>query len=122
MPLFEGTDPDDGWLMKVERYFNFYRLSEKERLEAVVVTLALEGNVLRWFQWENKRHPIRRWDDLKVFILHQFQPSIGGSLYEQWLSTTQTTTISEYCQKFIETAAPLDRVRRIYSWDSSLMG
>lgn len=34
----------------------------------------------------------------------------GGSLYEQWLSTAQTTTVNEYRRKFIETAAPLDRV------------
>lgn len=47
MPMFHGSDPD-GWLMRVERYFNFYRLTEEKRLEAVVV--ALEGNALHWFQ------------------------------------------------------------------------
>ncbi|XP_074323394.1 uncharacterized protein LOC141660315 [Apium graveolens] len=52
MALFDGSDPD-GWIMRVERYFNFYRLSEEERLEAVVV--ALEGDALHWFQWEPKR-------------------------------------------------------------------
>ena len=65
MPLFDGSDPD-GWIMRVERYFGFYGLT-KERLEAVVV--ALEGDALRWYQWENKRHPIRRWDDLRTFVL-----------------------------------------------------
>ena len=114
MPIFDGSDPD-GWLLRVERYFNFYKLSEEERLEAVVV--ALEGDALRWFQWENKRHPIRRWDDLKLFILRQFRPALGGSLYEQWLATTQETTVAEYRRRFIETAAPLDRVP-----ESILMG
>lgn len=75
MPLFDGTDPD-GWILRVDWYFNFYRLSEEERLEAVAVTL--EGDALRWYQWEHKRHPIRRWSDLKEFILRQFRSSSGG--------------------------------------------
>lgn len=66
MPVFDGTDPD-GWILRVERYFGFYRLTEGDMLEAVVV--AMEGDALRWFQWEHKRHPIRRWADLKGFIL-----------------------------------------------------
>lgn len=107
LPLFNGEDPD-GWVMRVERYFNFYKLTEEERLEAVVV--ALEGDALRWYLWENKRHPIRRWSDLKEFILRQFRSSSGGSLYEQWLATVQTTRVADYRRKFIETAAPLERI------------
>ncbi|XP_063944151.1 uncharacterized protein LOC135150826 isoform X1 [Daucus carota subsp. sativus] len=107
MPIFDGEDPD-GWILRVERYFAFYRLSEDEMLEAVAV--AMDGDALRWYQWENKRRPIRRWDDLKGFILRQFRSVSGGSLYEQWLSTTQSTTVKEYRRAFIEKAAPLDRV------------
>lgn len=51
MPIFERSDPD-GWLLRVERYFAFYKLSEAEMLESVAV--ALEGDALRWFQWEKK--------------------------------------------------------------------
>lgn len=63
MPVFDGEDPD-GWILRVERYFAFYHLSEMEMLEAVVV--ALDGDALRWYQWENKRHPVRRWAALAV--------------------------------------------------------
>ncbi|XP_074346704.1 uncharacterized protein LOC141685510 [Apium graveolens] len=107
MPLFDGSDPD-GWILRVERYFQFYKLAEEEMLNAVAV--ALEGDALRWYQWENKRHPIRHWSDLKTFVLKQFRSASGGSLYEQWLSTVQTTSVSEYSRKFIETASPLDRI------------
>lgn len=107
MPIFDGSDPD-GWILRVERYFGFYKLTEAEMLDAVVV--ALEGDALRWYQWENNRHPIRRWADLKVYLLRQFRTINGGSLYEQWLSTHQTSTVQEYRRKFIETAAPLERV------------
>lgn len=107
MPVFDGTDPD-GWLLRVERYFQFYRMNEGEMLDAAAV--AMEGDALRWYQWENNRHPIRRWADLKLFVLRQFRSLNGGSLYEQWLSTTQVTTVSEYRRKFIETAAPLGQI------------
>ncbi|KAK1357636.1 hypothetical protein POM88_050892 [Heracleum sosnowskyi] len=66
MPIFDGTDPD-GWIFRVERYFMFYRLTESEMLEAVAV--ALEVNALRWYQWEQKRHPIRLLSDSNEFIL-----------------------------------------------------
>lgn len=88
--------------------FAFYHLTEKEMLEAVVV--ALEGDALRWYQWEHNRRPIRMWNDLKTFMLRQFRPVNGGSLYEQWLSTSQTTTVNEYRRQFIETAAPLEHL------------
>lgn len=55
-------------------------------------------------------NPIQRWTDLKGFILRQFRSSSGGSLYEQWLATVQTTTVVDYRRKFIETAAPLQRI------------
>lgn len=107
MPVFDGTDPD-GWILRIERYFQFYRLTEEEMMEASAV--AMDGDALRWYQWENKRRPIRHWYDLKMFILRQFRSVHGGSLYEQWLSTTQTTSVDEYRRKFIETAAPLEQL------------
>lgn len=75
-----------------------------------MVVVALEGDALRWFQWENKRRPIRRWDELREFILRQFRPSNGGYLCEQRLATLQTSSVTDYRRKFIETAAPLDRL------------
>lgn len=72
--------------------------------------VAVEGDALRWYQWKNKRHPIRHWDDFKVFVLRKFRALSGGSLHEQWLVTTQTSTVQEYRCKFIEPATPLDRI------------
>ncbi|KAL8088363.1 hypothetical protein AgCh_038219 [Apium graveolens] len=82
MPVFDGIYPD-GWILQVERYF-FYRMTEEEMLEAAAV--AMEGDTLRWYQWKDKRRPIRRWADFKVFVLRQFR------------------------RKFIEIAAPLERI------------
>lgn len=57
MPLCEGEDLN-GWIMRVERYFDFYKLTEEDRMDAVLV--ALEGDALKWYQCENKRRPINR--------------------------------------------------------------
>lgn len=46
MPLFDGTNPD-GYILMVERYFQFYRLTEKDKVEEAIV--ALEGDALLWF-------------------------------------------------------------------------
>lgn len=47
LPVFEGNNPD-GWILRAERYFSFYRLNEEEKLEAAVV--GLDGEALLWYQ------------------------------------------------------------------------
>ncbi|XP_074349249.1 uncharacterized protein LOC141688990 [Apium graveolens] len=104
LPTFEGNNPD-GWILRAERYFKFYRLSEDEQVEAAVVSL--DGVALLWYQWEHSRRPIRRWEELKGMLLHQFRPTSAGSLYEQWLNHHQTSDVVEYRRRFIELMAPL---------------
>ncbi|KAL8118331.1 hypothetical protein AgCh_016023 [Apium graveolens] len=104
LPTFEGNNPD-GWILRAERYFKFYRLSEDEQVEAAVVSL--DGDALLWYQWEHNRRPIRRWEEQKGMFLHQFRPTSAGSLYEQWLNHHQTSDVVEYRQRFIELMVPL---------------
>ncbi|KAL8103703.1 hypothetical protein AgCh_028050 [Apium graveolens] len=35
LPLFDGTNPD-GWILRAERFFDFYGLTEQEKVEATV--------------------------------------------------------------------------------------
>lgn len=56
LPLFFGENPD-GWIMRAERFFSFYKLTEGEQLEAAIV--AMDGDALLWFQFENGRRPVR---------------------------------------------------------------
>lgn len=46
MPVFDGTDPD-GWVLRIERYYNFYRITEEKMLDAAAV--AIEGEALSWY-------------------------------------------------------------------------
>lgn len=107
LPKFDGENPD-GWILRAERYFNFYQLSDEEKLEAAVV--GFEGDALVWYQWEHRRRPIRKWEDMRSLILHQFRPLHSGTLCEQWLAVKQTGTVAEFRRKFIELAAPLEHI------------
>lgn len=107
MSLFEGKVPN-GWVLRNEKYFTVCRLNEDEKVGVGVV--AMEGDALKWYQWENGRTP---WADRKMRILHQFLPLKVGSLHEQWLTTTHTTMVLEYRQRFIEIVAPLSDIPEI---------
>lgn len=107
MPLFDGTNPD-GWILRAERFFDFYGLTEKEKVEATIV--ALESQTLLWFQWEHRRRPIDNREQAKGLLRRNFLSNSTGSLQEQWLMHRQGGTVSDYCLKFIELLAPLDNV------------
>lgn len=107
MPLFDGTNPD-GWILRAERYHQFYRLTEEDKLEAAVV--ALEGDALLWFQWEHRWRPIQNWEEMKTMVRRQFRSTATSTLHEQWLAHKQTGSVLEFRRKFIKLLAPLDRV------------
>lgn len=104
-PFFFGEDPD-GWVNKVERYFDVYQLSEKEKMGAA--SLGLEGDALAWFQWENKRRAITNWRTLRRMLLKHFRGRRGGSLMEQWMSIRQEGVVEDFMKVFIQFAANLE--------------
>ena len=85
--MFDGSDPDS-WILRADRYCALNRLSNEESLEVAVISF--EGDSLRWFQWENKRRPIVRWEELKTLILQQFRLTATGNLLEQGSSLINT--------------------------------
>ncbi|CAH1438550.1 unnamed protein product [Lactuca virosa] len=108
MPLFEGEDAF-GWVYKVERFFEIQGLvSFIEKLRATV--LCLEGPVLAWYRWNKQRPPCCSWDELKIRLLDRFQPSLNGSLHEQFLKLTQKDTACEYVGRFEALAAQLSGI------------
>lgn len=107
IPTFNGDDPD-GWILRAERYFNLNRLNPDEQLEVAIISL--EGDALRWFQWKNKRCPMKRWAELKALILRQFRSTANGSLCEQFLAVKQGGTVAEYIRDFVTLASPLSGI------------
>lgn len=119
MPLFDGANPD-GWILRAERYFNFYRLNEEEKVEAAVVSL--EGGALFWYQWEGRLNPIRTWEEMKILLRREFRSTHNGSLHEQWMAVSQTGTVAEYRKAFIERAAPLTNIPEEFSMGHFING
>lgn len=107
IPSFDGSDPD-GWILRVELYFTLNRLSQEEKID--VSFIAFEGAALKWFQWENHRHPISRWEDLRKLTVRQFRSASVGSLCEQFLAVKQEGTVDEFKMKFVELAGPLEGI------------
>ena len=107
LPVFYGEVPD-GWILQAERYFTFYSLSEKEKVESAVISL--EGVALQWFHWEHQRRPIKRWEKLKGLVLRRFRPDEEGTLHEQWMMVGQTNLVEEYNLEFVEKANPLGEI------------
>lgn len=94
--------------MRAERYFNLHHLSNEEKLEVAIISF--EGDALLWFQCENRRRAIARWEELRVLLLWQFRLEQTGSLHEQWLALKQEGDVLGYRQKFIELSAPLENI------------
>ena len=46
IPMFTGEKPD-WWILKAERYFTCYNLSELERMVAAVISM--DGDALAWY-------------------------------------------------------------------------
>lgn len=72
--------------------------------------VALDGDALLWFQYEDDRRPLRSWDEMKAMILRRFRLNAAGSLHEQWADHWQTGTVMEYRRRFVQLLAPLKGV------------
>ena len=104
LSIFEGSDPD-GWIFRVERYFEINSLRADEKLRAVLV--CMEGKALAWYNWEEGHHLFNGWEEFKERLLLQFRSSQDGNLHEQLMSLLQTSTVQEYQRQFEMLSAPL---------------
>ena len=107
LPIFEGNDPD-GWIFRVERYFEINSLRADEKLRAVLV--CMEGEALAWYNWEEGHHPFNGWEEFKECLLLRFRSSQDGNLHEQLMSLLQTSIVQEYRRQFEMLSAPLQEL------------
>ena len=80
LPLINGEEPNE-WILKAKKYFSFYNLNEKEKVEASVV--CFEGEAMMWYRWEKQRTPLNCWEDLKNLILERFR-SFEDGISDGW--------------------------------------
>ncbi|CAH9097472.1 unnamed protein product [Cuscuta epithymum] len=104
LPLFNGTDAY-GWTIKVERFFKLNKIVEEDKLE--LVTLAMEGRVLNWYQWWEEHANVRSWVLFKEALLKRFEPGLDQDPYGPLLNLKQTGSVMDYRDEFELVAAPL---------------
>ena len=107
LPPYSGGNPDE-WILRVERYFSYYNLTEEAKLEAAAISM--EGDAQFWFQWEDQDSPITWWQDFKMLLLRRFRPHNQGGLVEQWLAVKHEQRVEDYCKNYVEKMNPLSRI------------
>nr|KAJ0197601.1 hypothetical protein LSAT_V11C700383600 [Lactuca sativa] len=107
IPIFSGEDVQ-GWVYRIERYFEVQEVKRKERLK--VVAVCLEGPPLSWYRWQDSRKPFNSWSRFKTKLLDRFQSSREGRLLEQFLALQQDGTVRDYVDRFESFAGQVNGV------------
>ena len=80
LPVFNGDNPD-GWLFRVERYFEINNLTFAKKCRATVV--CLEGEALAWYYYKDGRRGFRGWSGFSELMRELFRISQEGTLLDQ---------------------------------------
>ncbi|CAA0838264.1 Unknown protein [Striga hermonthica] len=97
VPKFDGTDPD-GWIFRIEEFFDFLATPEELRLR--IVSFHMEGKAAAWFQWMKSNNLLTDWKAFLVNLKHRF----GSSVYEDpegaLSKLVQNTSVAEFQSAF----------------------
>lgn len=102
MPVFNGTQAY-AWISQVERFFRVGRFGDAAKLD--LVSLSLEGDVLKWFNWEVSRLEFQSWDEFKQRLLIRFGETIDDEPGNRLFAIRQVGTVAEYVTEFQDLSA-----------------
>lgn len=97
MLVFDGSLPYE-WFPKVERFFRVGRYQDHDKLD--LVSLSLEGDVLKWFNWEMHRQDFRSWDDFRQRLFLRFGESIDDDPGNRLFAIKQIGSVAAYVSEF----------------------
>ncbi|KAG7553358.1 Integrase catalytic core [Arabidopsis thaliana x Arabidopsis arenosa] len=97
MPVFTGSQPY-AWISQVERFFRVGRFSDAAKLD--LVSLSLEGDVLKWFNWEVSRHDFGSWEEFKNRLLIHFGGTIDDEPGNRLFAIKQVGSVAAYITEF----------------------
>nr|KYP71924.1 hypothetical protein KK1_011204 [Cajanus cajan] len=97
LPRFDGTEPVS-WIFKIKQFFDYHQTPEEQRLR--MVSFALEGEALTWFQWVHANNMMTTWEA----FLQALEVRFASSHYEDpkgaLFKLCQTSIIHEYQNQF----------------------
>ena len=100
-PKFEGDD-FDGWLMKLEQYFEVEKIPDENKVRTVL--MQLEGRALHWHQFYAKANgglSALRWFPYLAEMRKRFAASEFSDPMSELVSLRQSNTVEEYYEQFL---------------------
>ena len=68
--------------------------------------MAMKGDALAWYQWQDARCPFYNWNELKTHLLKHFRMSSDEALHESFYVKRQEDTMADYRRQFKVLAKP----------------
>lgn len=101
-PHFDGHSSVLEWIFKAEKFFNYHRTPDADRVE--IATMHFEKEVVPWFQVLQRMSAIHSWTELTKALESQFGPSPFDCPMADLFKLQQTVTVSDYYLKFMSLA------------------
>ena len=97
VPRFDGSDPN-GWLFRVEAFFDYHDTLDDLRLQ--IVSFHLEGRVVAWFQWASRNNLLSSWSEFVTAVPHHFGPAVFEDFEGNLSKLTQNGSVSDFQAAF----------------------
>lgn len=98
VPKFNGTEPQ-GWILRVEDFFDFHGTSHHMRLR--IVHFHMEGRAAACFQWMQVNNLLTTWLEFIPSLKNRFGSSPYNDLQRLHSKLTQISTIAESQTEYV---------------------
>ncbi|XP_061353332.1 uncharacterized protein LOC133298114 [Gastrolobium bilobum] len=98
VPKFDGSCDPQGWIFKIEQFFEFYSIDEDQKLR--IAPIYFDGKALAWYQWVRKNTTVASWDSFLQALQVRFGPSELEDYQGQLSKLMQNGSVLEYQEAF----------------------
>ncbi|KAJ0810360.1 putative nucleotidyltransferase, Ribonuclease H [Helianthus annuus] len=97
LPRFTGDHPER-WVAQALRYFDFYSISEADRL--TIASFYLDSEAADWYDWFQRHHHLTGWQDFTVALIKRFRSHDLEEPEGLLAKLQQSTTVADYRSRF----------------------
>ncbi|XP_048627868.1 uncharacterized protein LOC125596911 [Brassica napus] len=102
IPEFDGEGVE-GWVLRVDQYFEIEEFSEEAKLKAV--RMCFVDDALMWYRWERDRYPFESWAQMRERVLENFSETPDTTAGERLLTLRQEGSVKDFCREFVSLAS-----------------
>lgn len=118
-PRFGGKNLRD-WIFRVEQFFDYYGMSDYDRL--TIASVHLDQDVIPWFQMMQRANPFSSWHVFTRALKLDFSPSVYECPRSTLFKLMQIGTVGEYYMDFTSLANIVDGLSSEALMDCFLSG